>query len=131
MRPYCLEKPYHAVSFSVSSTLTIAIAHAQPISRQVANTITEPLYFTTLGLATALSVPTFSHTFSVAYPIPLAQIAVSPAQWPTQLHTKQQIALKREELYSQPYPQGCVASTPECKDCGRSLDQKRQRGPHT
>ena len=103
----------HADPFPVPKTL--AVAHPQPISRPVASQIAHSLSFRAVWLAEAVPVSKISYTFSLAHSIPIAPVPVSQAQWTTQLHTRQQIALAREELYSQPYPKRWVASTQKCK----------------
>lgn len=109
----------HAVPFAVPSTL--AIAHPQPVSRPVANKITHPLSISAVRLATALTISKISYTLPLAHSVPLAPVPVSQAQWTTQLHTRQQVALTGEELHPQPYPTRRVASPQECK--GESITQ--------
>jgi hypothetical protein len=82
----------HAVSFSVSRTL----AHAQPFPRQVANKITQSPSFRAFRFTAALSNPAVAYTFPFSQSIALT---FTKAQWTKKLHTGQQVAFKRKELY--------------------------------
>jgi hypothetical protein len=85
-----------AVAQPVSTQVTVAFAIAQHFSRSFAYTFTKPTSYSALEIRTPLSYPTLCIT------VASSQFTISTArtQWATKLHSRQQVAVAREELHT-------------------------------
>jgi hypothetical protein len=91
----------------IPGALSDALAFSQRVARTVAYPFTKSTALGAFEIASALSHTPFSNT------IASTRFAVSftAAQWPTQLHTKQPVAIEREELYTQCFAERWNACT--------------------
>jgi hypothetical protein len=98
--------PHYALPQPVSSAVSVTFAFAEHFSRSVAYTITQPNSLSACTIGAALSFAIARTRFAVS---------VTPAQWPTKLHTRQQIAVARPELHTQSFAEGGLASAQKRK----------------